>query len=971
MKKIFTLVFFSFSVLFLYAQKGTIRGSVIDEEIGETVIGANIFIEQLATGTNTDLDGDFSLDLDPGVYTVKISYVGYQNLVIEDVEVLPGEVTLLEELRIAEAGTDLEEIVVTAKSIRNTESALMTLKKKSPALLDGISSAKFRVTGDNTAVDAAKRVTGVSVEGGKYVYVRGLGDRYSKTTLNQMEIPGLDPDRNTLQMDIFPTNLIDNIVISKNFTPDMPADFTGGLLNIETKDFPEEKILNVSFGIGYNTNANFNSNYLTYDGGNTDFLGFDDGTRRLPDGADQTNIPTPISGDDDQTVNQFINSFDKELGAKRRTSNFNYNASFTIGNQVNLNKDELDGPKLGYIFSMAYRNDFIFYDEAFFGEYQRQQTPTDAFDLVYAATQDGQIGERNVLVGLLGGLAYKAQFFKLRLTAMRLQNGENRAAQFDIDDNGAAVGRSGFIAVSDNLEYNQRSLTNIFLNGTHRTRESGWEFDWRVSPTISVSTDPDIRKTAFTFSTGGRPSFVAGAGGNPTRIWRFLDELNLHGRFDITKNYLFRNESAKLRFGLSHVYKQRDYEILFYDLQFFGPQPNWPAPDPDIVLNPENIFPDGTLYFQSGNATPNPNEYNSNVNNTGAYISNEFTPLRNLQTIFGLRAEYFVQRHTGRDVLFAQGNPAGRNLDNAKVLDALDLFPSAILIYSIGEQQNMNIRGSYSRTIARPSFKELSFANILDPVSNRTFIGSLFPFGTSENPTWDGNLTETRINNFDLRWEYFLQGGQIFSVSGFFKSFDDPIELVRIPEQQTGTEFQPRNVGDATVFGIELEVRKNLDFISPSLANFMLSGNFTLVRSEIDMTETEFNSRKNFEREGETIEDTRPMAGQSPYVINAGLSYSNPEKGWDAGLFYNVKGPTLTVVGIGLYPDVFDRQFHSLNFSLIKKFGRELNTAVSFRVDNILNDKVERYFDSFMAPEELFSSINPGISFSLGVSHDF
>ena len=194
-------------------------------------------------------------------------------------------------------------------------------------------------------------------------------------------------------------------------------------------------------------------------------------------------------------------------------------------------------------------------------------------------------------------------------------------------------------------------------------------------------------------------------------------------------------------------------------------------------------------------------------------MSNDFSPIPSLKATVGLRAEKFVQKHTGRDPIWATGNEVdGFSLNDETVLDALDLFPSVNLIQSIKENQNLRV--SYSRSIARPSFKELSFAAILDPVSDRIFNGGFFQYEDSEgNIVWDGNLKETRINNFDLRWEAFKQGGQLLSVSGFYKTFDDPIELVRIPQALTTNEFQPRNVGSAQVLGVELELRRNLSLI--------------------------------------------------------------------------------------------------------------------------------------------------------------
>jgi outer membrane receptor protein involved in Fe transport len=315
-------------------------------------------------------------------------------------------------------------------------------------------------------------------------------------------------------------------------------------------------------------------------------------------------------------------------------------------------------------------------------------------------------------------------------------------------------------------------------------------------------------------------------------------------------------------------------------------------------------------------------------------------------------------------VEFANTGSTGNNLDNEPVLDAFDLFPLVNFIYAVRENQNLRL--SYSRTIARPSFKELSFAQILDPVSNRIFNGGLFVYDD-----WDGNLTETRIDNIDLRWEKFMGGGQLLSVSAFYKSFIDPIELVRIPEAQTTNEFQPRNVGKSNLFGFELEVRKNLEFVGASFKNIDFSGNFTFVRSSLRMTETEFRSRKNFEKVGETVKDTREMAGQAPYIINAGLSYNNPRIGMEAGFFYNVKGPTLSVVGGGLFPDVYAQPFHSLNFNLNKALGAEQRAQINFHVNNILNDVREEFYTAFRSVDQIFYRFSPGTEIGAGITYKF
>ena len=955
MKRILVLVVFILSSLIAYANEGIIRGTVIEDETGLTVIGANIIVNELGTGTTTDLDGAFSISLEPGIYNFTISYIGFENIVIKNVEVKSSEINILGEIRMTDESMQLNEVIISAKAIRTTEAAIVTIKKKSPAMLDGISSSLMKLTGDASAVDAAKRVTGVSIEGGKYVYVRGLGDRYSKTTLNGVDIPGLDPDRNTIQMDIFPTALLNNLIVSKNFTAEMPADFTGGLINIETKDFPESKILSASVSFGYNQTANLNNEFLTYQGSSTDWLGFDNGARALPSGARLQNMPIAFSSQyTPEQVNSFVSSFNPVLGTETKTSFLDYSASVSLGNQKKINNSN-EGT-LGYMFSLSYKNDYAQYNDYFNGEYQRF-SGSDIYDLRYANIQEGVVSEQNTTIGTLAVLAYKKKYSKIRLTAMHLQNGEKRAGQFMIDNSGEAVGQSGYLGQRDNIEYNQRSLTNILLNGIHKFNNSDWELDWKISPTLSTSNDPDIRVAGL--SIGGPKGYQINAGevGNPQRVWRSLSEVNLVNKIDITKKYKFNKNNAKLKFGSNYSYKVRDYEILTYNWVNIGGQLQFEDYNLNSLISPENIYPNGiNAYYQSGNSNPNPNAYSSTASNTAFYISNEAELLPNLNVILGLRGENFVQRHTGG---------VGENLlNNEKVLDAFDLFPSANLIYAL--TGNMNFRVAYSKTIARPSFKELSFAQIIDPLSNRIFNGSLFQYSD-----WGGQLVETRIDNFDVRWEFFQNRGQMISVSAFMKQFENPIELVRIPEAQTSSDFQPRNVGNGKLHGIEFEVRKNLEFITPILQNFSFNTNITFIKSQIEMTDKEFNSRLNYEKTGETISDTRAMAGQSPFVINAGLIYNNTSSGIDAGLFYNIKGKTLEIVSSGLYPDVYLNPFNSLNFSFNKKLGKNDNTSIDFKISNILNDSVERVFSSFNTVNQYFTKFTPGTSFSLGLSYKF
>ena len=946
---------------FAFGQKGFIRGSVFDGKTGEFLPGVTVFVEGTTTGGITDLDGKFNFSIDPGTYQLRISFISYETINLTDVVVEAGEPTVIDNIKLEEVTIELGEATVVASYVRNTESAMLTMKKKSSNVLDGISSAGLKKMGDSNAAASMKRVTGVSVEGGKYVFVRGLGDRYTKTILNGLDIPGLDPDRNSLQMDIFPTNIVDNLVVNKSFSADLPADFTGGVININIKDFPETGTANISGSAAYNSNAHLRDDFLSYEGGKTDWLGFDDGTRDIPA---TENIPLfsevvgNPNGEKGLRYQEILQSFNPNMAAQRESSLMDYEIGFSLGNQFEIGKYTL-----GYILSASYKNNTDFYENAEYGRYGLASDP-DIYELEIREHQLGSYGVQSVLASGLAGLALKSQRTKIRLNFLHLQNGESEAGIFDYQKSNLGTSFSGF---QHNLGYSQRALTNVLLDGKYTAFDSGWDIVWKISPTLSSINDPDVRFTRYEDRNG---NYTIGTEvGFPERIWRELDEINLAGVLHITKDFKINNEDARLKFGGAYTFKERDYVIRNYAINIR----NVPLTgDPDEIFLPENLWPyqgkvsRGTTY--EAPFTPvNPNQFNSYVNNSAGYVSMELVPVKNLKTIAGVRVENYVQHYTGQDQL-------GYNvLDDEKVLDNLDFFPTINLIYSLTE--NQNLRFSYAKTIARPSFKELSYAEIFDPITGRTFIGGLFRDADDIAGVeyWDGNLVSTNINNFDLRWEIFHDQGQTVSAGLFYKSFDKPIEMVEYATQ-TGS-YQPRNVGDGKVFGTEIEIRQNLKPIAEKLKNLSFNFNFTYTQSKIEMSKTEFESRQRNARTGQTIKDTRDMAGQAPYIVNAGLSYDGGENGFwrglNAGLYYNVQGPTLEYVGLVDRPDVYTVPFNSLNFNSSKLLDKEGHFSVGLKIDNLLNDKRESVYKTYQAKDQNFLSLSPGTTFQVKFGYSF
>ncbi len=539
--KYFVLILFISISSVLNAQNGIIRGTVFDGVNGESLPGVTIYIESNSQGTITDLDGKFNLSVAPGIYDVRISFISYETVKIESVNVKAGEVTLLNNVGLNEATFEIASAVVTAKAIRNTETALVALKQKSPNLFDGISAASLRKTGDSDAAASVKRITGVSVSDGKYVYVRGLGDRYTKTVLNGVDIPGLDPDRNTLQMDIFPSNIIDNIIVYKSFSVDLPADFTGGVVDIELKDFPEERRGSVSLSAGYNPNFHFNSDYLTYEGGKTDYLGFDDGTRSIPATSDIPFFSEAIADPNGETglrYKEILSGFNSTMAAQKKTSFMDYDFGVSYGDQK-----PLKNVTIGYNLAFSYKNNTEFYENAEFGRYGLASNPNET-ELVLRSQTVGNYGVNNVFLSGLAGFAIKTKSSKFRINYIHLQNGESKSGIFDFTSRDVG---SEFDAFQHTLLYTQRSLSNLLIDGKHSFYDSKWEVIWKLSPTISKIEDPDIRFTRYAY--GATDLVIGTESGFPERAWRNLEEINLGGVLHFTRKFKFNEQDAKFKFG--------------------------------------------------------------------------------------------------------------------------------------------------------------------------------------------------------------------------------------------------------------------------------------------------------------------------------------------------------------------------------------------------------------------------------------
>ncbi|TXE16290.1 TonB-dependent receptor [Psychroserpens burtonensis] len=942
--KIYSLFMFFFICLgFANAQTGTVAGNLIDGEFVEPLAFGNILVKGTTTGTTSDFDGKYELELEPGTYTIIFSFVGYNTQEISGIVISAGNVTNLD---VTLETNSLDTIILTTSVKRNTENSVLNLQRKSVTLLDGLSAEAIKSSGAGNVASAIKSVPGVSIQGGKYVYVRGLGDRYTKSILNGIDIPGLDPDRNTIQMDLFPTSILDNVIIIKSAAAEYPADFTGGIVDIVTKDFPTRAEYSLSMGTSYNPDMHLNDSYLTSQGSDTDFLGYDDGTRNLPINRYQ---PIPSTSENRLLLSTLTNRFQKELAAKQQMSGMDFDLGFTLGNQYDIGDD-----KIGYQTSFSYKNTTIFYENRVDGAYIKDPQDTSKNELLAALDSRGSEGINNVILNGMAGLTYKTNKSKFKVNLLHIQNGESGAGFFDQIISQDGTGGALEPLTKNAITYTERSITNLLLTGKHRlnsSEDNAFNFEWKLSPTFSKVMDKGHRITPLQQSDSGNSFLSPSASTFPIQLWRNLLEESWAGKVDFDKTINLFNRPAKIKFGGAYTYKFRDFSIDDYTFNIRGNQSFIADGNVDDLLATENVWnpiSDSGTYLINID-TFNPIDAYEGEQHIGAnYFSLEFNVGEKIKTVLGLRTEFFKSYYTGtrdnNNIFF----------DRDLILDEFDFFPSANVIYSVND--DTNLRASYSRTTARPSFKEASVSQIFDPITNRLFIGNI-------------DLVPTYINNFDLRYEYFGDNGQMFAISGFYKGFRDAIEqqfFINAPTQLT-----VGNLGDANVIGAEFELRHRLGFIAESLNDLKFNLNFSIIQSQLTMSDDEFEGRQASARDGETIDRKRQLQGQAPFLVNFGLDYNNDDLGLQTGLFYNVQGKTLEVVGIREVPDVYTIPFNSLNFTFNKTFGEDENSSINLKITNILDSSRLSEYESFRAQNQIFTLRDPGTTFSLGYSYKF
>lgn len=858
---------------------GAIAGLVRDAESHEPLIGVDLVLVGVGAKAATDLDGRFAFtDLAPGSYELRLTYLGYNTKFLTGLEVAAGRtlaVTIALESFKAFATDDM---VVSASRVLSTESALMANRKSAAVIGDAVSAAQIGRTPDGTSGDALKRVPGLTVTGGRYVFVRGVTDRYNVTEINGIAMSGADVgrDRKSFNFDMVPSNLLASVVVIKSATPDMPGDFSGGLVRINTLEFPERATTAVGVSAGSSEGTTGQAFQYEPQEGSRDWLGIDDGLREFPTDA----AGARLKGNDLARALPNRWAFSERAAPARMSFDLSYG-----------DRRGLLGGDLGYMAAFSYRNKYERED----GYEQRVSDPTYG-----GRDQRGTIdaSHKEVLWGGLANLFYRfGDGHRLGFSNSYARSADSRitALTDGYDSDKYFAWRT--------LEWQERFQFVDKLDGTHPLGGPGRgiELAWEAHYGESRAGEPDRRYLEYNINDPDNPIMDENM-----RTWSWLKELRRGASVDLTwslaRDDLDREFASSFKVGGSVERRIRDFEMeAWYSNYTFAYQSfTLGLLPPDRIFAPENYnrtYENRGLGFNFETDRFNSGRYVGNHDLTAVYAMADL-PFAFLGEDFrvtgGVRREDSAQ-----DVTAWQDKFLDRP-DSAAV-DEADLLPSVNLAWRYDERTNLRL--GYYTSVNRPEFRELA------PVNRRNF-------KTFQNEIGNPDLERARIRNYDLRFEFFPAPGEILAASFFTKRFQDAIEEKVYPSPER-TVLSWANADRGRNTGYELEARYGLDAVG-FLRNFAAAVNYTRVWSEVDYLDL-FDGRQK----------TRSLQGQAPWSLNAGLQYDHPAGRTSINLLFNTVGRSLDVVGDSAVTNIYLQPRDRLDLVIAQEVGRGIKVKVA------------------------------------------
>ncbi|MGE3165696.1 MAG: TonB-dependent receptor [Planctomycetota bacterium] len=886
--------------------------------------GVEVGVAALELRAVTDADGSFALDLPSGEHRVTIALAGYATEFKSTTVTAGADATL--EVRLLPA--TVQTLVKIGKLAADSERGGIVQRARAATTKDIIGRQEMAAQNVSNAAAGAAKTPGVSVVDGKFVVVRGLGGRYSLTLVDNRQVPSPEPERRVVPLDLFPANLIERLEITKGYSPDLPGEFAGGCVQVNTTGVPAVGFFKISFSTDYQDGTTFRG-FRTYDGGSTDDWSFDDGTRELPGLVPSSKVGVGQMGLTADTIRSIGLDFDNIWESERVTARPDHKLSISYGDRFGAG----DLGTLGVVSAVNWSNKFQRVDdEEVLRVINSGMSTQNAFNLDTSTFQAELSGLLNLTLELNPAQSIGIRNFYSRSSSDRVRQ-----------QTGFDTGLNTDVRV-EQFQYVERSILTSQLFGEHLLIGDLF-LRWHAAYALTERDVPDRRQIQYTEELNGdftfRDVFESGS-----RDFLYQEEtvtdlaldlsipFNPLGIDDPDQDPDELNPSQRIQLGISLVDRDREFEARRFR---FVPS-NTPTDvngDPiDLTLPPEQLFapdninPDG---FELTEFTRPQDAYEGTQELNSIYGLVSFRVHPRVRLHGGVRAEDSDQKVSTVDPFSNTATAAEARIDE------VDLMPVINVAFEVYEQ--MQVRVGASRTVSRPEFRELS------PFQFRDQAGG---FAARGNPDLDRAL----ITSYDLRWEWFPVAGDLYSVSAFYKEFKEPIEKVIIPTASDAITTWD-NAEEAEVLGFEFELRKGLGFISPKyLANFALKTNYALIDSEVTVSDNPLFVQTN---------DKRPLEGQPEYTWNAGLFYESDALGLSWAVLLSTFGPSVSGVGSQGVDDEIEQPRYSLDFTLSQNVG---NGSIGLTVENILDDDF-RFEQNGYNTRKYRKGISVGLSYSI------
>lgn len=940
MKKLLLYTLFLFLAKITAQDTGSIVGKLTDKEVNDEPLAfANVLIQGTTKGTTSDFDGLYEIaNVEAGTYTVVFSYLGYETVEIPNVTVVAGKVSTINVPMSASEGVSLDEVVVTVSARKDSEIALLLQQKNAIVMQEAISSEALTLKGIDDAAAAVAQISGISKQqGSSNVYVRGLGDRYQNTTMNGLSLPSNDVNKKNIDLNLFSSSIIENVSVSKAYNSAFYGDFAAGNVNIDSKEYTGDGYLEITLGSGINSNA-VGEDFLQSEG--TSFFGFYNRYDNNPfavilsHGVDPESMSTPI----------------------------NINGAIEGGYSINLNEES----RLSFFGTASFSNGYEFLQGP-----ARDFTNVLKFDFPNTAEY-----AYKTTTTALGNIVYKINNeHKIKYSSLFINSAKDAVSFFGV--NGDGFNRDGITSDDgffvSNVQFNQDMIFVNQLTGQH-TFDEKWSLDWGTGYNKVFSDEPDRKRItlenyqlALDNDPNTNPVFFTNTAFENQRFFQNIEDEELNSFINLSNKL---SERVTLNFGYNGRTKERRFNSIRYGYLIFDrTTPVTDVNDFDSFFTLENSSltgAEGALY-EIRNLNPINNEigavnrpglsdnsYQGNLDIHAGFLTAELALNDKLLLIPGIRVESVSQNIQYDVINLPPSDPGFRDVYENIFL------PSLNVRYSLNEDSNL--RFGFSNTVSFPEFKEVA-PFVYEGVTQR-FGGNPDLFGGRDG---DG-VNYSNIYNFDLKYEWFMERGEIISVAAFGKLIQDPINRV-IAADATGTQRLFRTGNQAEVIGIEVEVRKNLITDEDENTTLSLGLNAAYTSTNQDLKNIEAGEENTF---GTTFDrDSDALQGASPFIVNADLNYSPSFENYNpkATLVFSYFSDRISALGAGSLGNIVEKAVPTLNFIWKNPIGEHFEANLS--ASNLLDPNITLTRENTGDGDVIIREYNLGINVGLTLKYKF